>query len=128
MIGRQAFFNCRQLTELTLNEGLEVVGDEAFCASGISSLQLPRTIRELGKKVVDRTALRCSGPDATFSIEEGSEAIRLDEYGVLYAIEEQGLRVIRGMDAAVEELALLPGTYKVGESAFSKQMKLRRVT
>ena len=128
VIGRQAFFNCRQLTELTLNEGLEVVGDEAFCASGIGSLQLPRTIRELGKKVVDRTALRCSGPDATFSIEEGSEAIRLDEYGVLYAIEEQGLRVIRGMDAAVEELVLLPGTYKVGESAFSKQMKLRRVT
>lgn len=128
VIGRQAFFNCRQLTELALNEGLEEVGDEAFCACGITSLQLPRTIRELGKKVVDRTALKCSGPDATFSIEEGSEAIRLDEYGVLYAIEPQGLRVIRGMDASVEEVSLLPGTYKVGESAFAKQMKLRRVT
>lgn len=128
VIGRQAFFNCHQLAEVVLNEGLQEVADEAFCASGITSLQLPRTIRELGKKVVERTALKCSGADATFSIEEGSEAIKLDEYGVLYAIEEQGLRVIRGMDAAIEEITLLPGTYKVGESAFSKQMKLRRVT
>ena len=126
-IGRQAFFNCRELAEVTLNEGLEEVGDEAFCASGITRLQLPRTIRELGKKVVDRTALKCSGADASFSIEEGSQAIRLDEYGVLYAIEEEGLRVIRGMDTSLPEIELLDGTYKVGEGAFTKQMNLRRV-
>lgn len=126
-IGRQAFFNCRQLEEVELNEGLEAVGDEAFCASGITRLQLPRTIRELGKKVVDRTALKCSGADASFTIEEGSEAIKLDQYGVLYAIEEEGLRVIRGMDASLEHIELLPGTYRVGEGAFTKQMKLRSV-
>lgn len=127
-IQRQAFFNCKSLVSARLNEGLKVIGDEAFCNTSLQKLRLPKTVEQLGKKVVDRTPLRYSGADATFSIDEDSDSIKLDKYGVLYAIEDEGLRVIRAMDAAVEEIVLLEGTYKIDESAFAKQTALRSIT
>lgn len=126
-IQKQTFFNCKKLTRVKLNEGLRVIGDEAFCSSALESLRLPKTVEVLGKKVVDRTPLRYSGADATFSIDEDSQSIKLDRYGVLYAIDDAGLRVIRAMDPQVEEVELLEGTYAIDESAFAKQTGLRCV-
>lgn len=126
-IQRQAFFNCKGLTSAQLNEGLELIGDEAFCNTSLERLRLPKTVSSLGKKVVDRTPLRYSGKDATFSIDEASDSIKLDRFGILYAIDEAGLRVIRAMDSAVEEVELLEGTYKIDESAFAKQTSLHEV-
>lgn len=126
-IKKQAFFNCKKLTQVTLNDGLETIGDEAFCNTAIEYLRLPKTVKSLGKKVVDRTPLRYSGPDATFAIDEASDSIKLDRYGVLYAIEDDGLHVIRAMDSSVEEIELLEGTVSIDESAFAKQNALVEV-
>lgn len=126
-IQKQAFFNCKQLVRVDLNEGLRVVGDEAFCNSSLERLRLPKTVESLGKKVVDRTPLRYSGDDATFSVDEDSQSIKLDRYGVLYAIDDAGLRVIRAMDPAVEEVELLAGTYAIAEGAFAKHAGLRSI-
>ena len=123
-IQRQAFFNCKKLVQVELGDKLESVGDEVFCNTALESLRLPKSVTSLGKKVADHTPLRYSGDNATFSIDEDSSSIKLDRYGILYAIEQDGLRVIRAMDPSLEEVELLEGTVSIDEGAFSKQTEL----
>ena len=46
----ESFAGCRNLTELQLNEGLKVIGEEAFCfCSALRSVSVPSTVTELGR-------------------------------------------------------------------------------
>ncbi|WP_369016598.1 leucine-rich repeat domain-containing protein, partial [Metamycoplasma hominis] len=48
-IGKGAFSNCENLEEVSLNEGLEKIGDEAFSSTKIESITIPGSIKEIGE-------------------------------------------------------------------------------
>lgn len=47
-IGDAAFRSCPNLTEITLPEGLEIIGDYAFASYNIATIKLPKTLTEIG--------------------------------------------------------------------------------
>ena len=48
-IGDYAFSSCSDLSQVTLNEGLEKIGDSAFYLTKITSINIPGSIKEIGK-------------------------------------------------------------------------------
>ncbi|MCR5526897.1 MAG: leucine-rich repeat domain-containing protein [Lachnospiraceae bacterium] len=60
-IDDSAFFDCQALTEVNLNEGLEKIGRAAFMGTGISSIKLPDSLKEIDK-------LSFSGNDSLKSV------------------------------------------------------------
>ena len=46
-IGRGAFSNCKNLKSVTLHEGLEYIGNEAFSNTIIESILIPRTVENI---------------------------------------------------------------------------------
>lgn len=69
-IGSSAFTWCNNLTSLILPEGLEKIGNNAFCGLGISGVTLPNTLKTLGDYVFSY----CS-QIKTIIIPEGVETI-----------------------------------------------------
>ena len=47
-IGAGAFAKCKWLRKVTLNEGLEVLPEEAFSKSAVEEIALPTTMKTLG--------------------------------------------------------------------------------
>ncbi|MCR5323404.1 MAG: leucine-rich repeat protein [Lachnospiraceae bacterium] len=49
VLGNNSFNACESLENVTLNEGLEKIGDEAFCECGaLTSLRMPSTVTSIG--------------------------------------------------------------------------------
>ncbi len=48
-IGKEAFYQCKSLTQLTLPEGLEVIGQSAFEETAISSVRIPDSVKTIAK-------------------------------------------------------------------------------
>jgi hypothetical protein len=53
-IGKEAFRDCTSLGEIDLGNGLCVLGDNALRETAITTLVLPETITEVGKKVAEK--------------------------------------------------------------------------
>lgn len=49
-IGKEAFYNCKKLSDITLPENLESIGDEAFRETYLSQINLPQSLRVIGDK------------------------------------------------------------------------------
>ncbi|RAW47460.1 leucine-rich repeat domain-containing protein, partial [Metamycoplasma hominis] len=49
-IGESAFSGCKYLKEVTLNEGLEKIGAEAFERTNIESITIPGLVKEIGER------------------------------------------------------------------------------
>ncbi|WP_165173983.1 leucine-rich repeat domain-containing protein [Adlercreutzia sp. ZJ242] len=126
-IGEKAFFGCAQLERVRLREGLLSIDDDAFTRTRLRELRVPASVEELGHPLAAYCDLTYAGPDATFSIAEGSAHLELDEAGCLYHRGEEGLRLLRMMDPEVERYAVKPGTVSIGEGAFAMHGKLRAV-
>ena len=47
-IGRDAFSQCKSLCSVDISEGIEEISASAFSASNVQSVQLPKTLKELG--------------------------------------------------------------------------------
>lgn len=48
-IGESAFYDCPLLTSVTLPESVKKIEDDAFCKSGINSINIPESIRSIGR-------------------------------------------------------------------------------
>ena len=50
LIKKEAFYNCKQLTSLTLHEGLIEIGDNAFReCTGLQRVTIPKSVKKIGK-------------------------------------------------------------------------------
>ncbi len=48
-IKKWAFLNCSALTTAILNDGLEEIGEEAFCGSALEGIGIPPSVRAIKK-------------------------------------------------------------------------------
>lgn len=123
----KAFYGCRDLKAVTLNEGLEVIGPSAFQDTGLTALSLPATVRDVGAHVVDGTAVRLSGADASFSISAQNDVLMFDGCGGLYRKTPDGLVFLRLMDQDARTYEVLEGTVEVSKQAFDCARMIERV-
>ena len=49
-IGGGAFWGCKNLKKVTLNEGLKEIEQVAFAGAGIEELRMPSTVEEIGER------------------------------------------------------------------------------
>lgn len=126
-IGEKAFYRCKLLQHVELGEKVLEIGAEAFAGTAIEQLRIPNTIRNLGKNPAAETNLVYAGPDATFSIQEGSEVLSLDQQGCLYRRDSDGLHLFRIMDPAAKEIVVQAGTKFIDDGAFSKHKAIEHV-
>lgn len=126
-IAEKAFFRCSKLAYVELNEGLRAIGDNAFTGTAIAGLALPSTLYQLGLNVAAQSGLIFSGEQATLTLPEDAEYLRLDGYGALYRQLDDGLHLVRLLDPDQTELVLDSGTRFVDEAALLKHDKIERV-
>ena len=126
-MGSQALCNCRDLVRVELNEGLSEIGEEAFLGTSIEKLHVPKSIRVLGSRVVARTPLVFSGPEATFTIDKDCPTLKLDAQGCLYRTDGDEVRLIRILEPGIDKVAVAEGTTVIGAGAFYKHAALEAV-
>lgn len=74
IIDKGAFFNCISLRFLHLPDGVTEIGKNAFCLSGLQSINIPSSVKRIG-----RTAFYCGDDDMRIDI-TGIEAWCMIEY------------------------------------------------
>ncbi|CAK7009844.1 MAG: hypothetical protein EUB_01655 [Eubacterium sp.] len=138
-IGNYSFYHCQNLTTVHLNEGLEKIDHHAFSYSGVTSVDIPDSVKELGvyeaKKRADSSSAllecavfeRCDAleyvtvgsglsviPAKTFSYCEKLKTVDFKEKSSLIEI---GLWAFAGCDS-IKHLSLPEGLQKIQDYAF----------
>ncbi|MGN0072746.1 MAG: leucine-rich repeat protein [Coriobacteriales bacterium] len=126
-IGEKAFFRCSKLERAELNEGLRIIQDAAFSNTALNELCIPSTVYYLGTALADGTALRSSGEDATLRMAGEGEFLDIDRFGALYRKEDDGLHLVRLMDAGIERLEVKVGTRFIDPEACARHRCLQEV-
>lgn len=70
-ISEYAFYRCSSLPGVTLNEGLQVIGSNAFTGTKITDIFLPKSVQECGSTIIDW------GGKRTVSASELTEGLEL---------------------------------------------------
>lgn len=143
-IGDHAFFNCQELTSVTIPEGVTYIDQQAFshCYSlgnvafpstlqriedfafeyceGLTEVVLPKSLTRIGE-----CAFQICNNLKEFTVEEGNPRFK-SEAGVVYSSD--GTSLIAYPEAKADEEYTLPADVKrVVSSAFSTNRNLRRV-
>ena len=126
-IRERAFFACAFLESVSLNEKLQVIGADAFSNSSISTLRIPNSIVEIGYPVAARTKLVYAGEGATFTMEPGSERLMLDEFGALYELQGDGMKLLCLFDGEAKRFEAAEGTTEVAPGALLNHAALEEV-
>ena len=126
-IGEKAFFRCSKLEHARLNEGLRIIQDAAFSHTALKELLIPSTVYHLGTALVDGTGLVCSGEGAGLRMAAEGEHLDIDRFGALYRKEDDGLHLLRLLDADIERLEVKEGTRFIDAEACLRHPALREV-
>ena len=75
-IGEMAFYGCESLAEITLPESLTVIGSNAFCGcSSLTEINIPANVAEIGAYAFDTTenitAFSASPDNAVYTVQDG---------------------------------------------------------
>lgn len=123
----KAFFNCASLVHVELNEGLETIGANAFTGTGIRELHVSASVCSIENPVAAKTGLVYAGEHATFSIDEASTHLELDEAGGLYGKDADGKRFLLMLDPDATSYTVKDGTVEIADGAFEKHAHLCEV-
>ena len=77
-IGKDAFNDNKGIKNVVIPDGIEYIGDEAFCDTTIETLTISATVKEMGKMLCLESKLR------EYAVDEDNPYFSSDEYGVLY--------------------------------------------
>ena len=105
-IGKCAFENCYSLEQIALNEGLEVIGEEAFIRTRLEHIKIPSTVRIFSKSPF----YECNDLK-TVELQEG--------------LEEIGAGCFKY--AGIEELIIPSSVRHIGRGAFCECGRLRNL-
>lgn len=91
-IGDYAFASCRNLVSVTLSEGLETIGVQAFDGTAITSVVIPATVTKLEKSSFPYQKYNYGQSDVgkfeRFEVAEGNKAYASHD-GILYDVAKQ---------------------------------------
>lgn len=118
-IAEKAFFSCEKLTQVHLQDCLASIGADAFTGTKIAELRLPASIEEIANPIAAGVGLTYSGENATFSIADGSQKLRLDEHGGLYRAGDAGESFVALLDPQAQSYEVTAGVVEVCEKAFA---------
>lgn len=131
-IGKSAFSDCPQLTNITLPEGLQTIGDCAFLkCEALTSITLPEGLQTIGGKVF----YGCESL-AGITLPEGLQTIEYATFAHCKSLESitlpEGLQTI-GRWAfydcpSLTGITLPEGLQTIGESAFGRCLSLTSIT
>ena len=128
-IAEQAFLNLKELTEVSLNDEITSIGDNAFSGSGVLSVTLPKGVCELGSIFRGaynlQTVVLHGGvtaiPDNAFY---GCRALtRVDFGGKVTSIGKQAFH-----GTGFVELVIPEGVETIGEYAFGGCQSLKSIS
>ena len=125
-IGDKAFYQCQKLRDVHLNSGLASIGDGAFMRTGLARLDVPATVRHMGRNFAIDTPLICGGAHATMRIDPLNPYLKEDEQGGLYRITNKGLVLISMLSAATEH-RVLEETVEIAPNAYSPSSSVESV-
>ncbi len=125
-IGDKAFYQCQKLRDVHLNSGLTSIGDGAFMRTELARLDIPATVRYMGRNFAIDTPLVCGGEHATMHIDPLNPYIVEDGRGGLYRITNKGL-VLTSMLATATEHRVLEGTVEIAPNAYSPNSSVESV-
>lgn len=126
VIDEKAFYYCKDLTSVTLNEGLVSIGDSAFEESSILSLRIPSSIEHIGKFMTVRTGVVHSGPGCSIEIDPRCKKFFLDGEGGLYRRAEDGDYLVQLIDREIEEYTMGVDAIGIDPYAFAYHQTLRK--
>ncbi|AKJ52510.1 leucine-rich repeat protein [Metamycoplasma hominis] len=131
-IGKGAFSNCENLEEVSLNEGLEKIGDEAFSSTKIESITIPGSIKEIGEGALsfwDIRSISINSNNKNFEIEDNFFMDKnnkkilayLDKEATKVTIPDSVKEICKGAFYGcknLKEVILNEGLEKIGAEAF----------
>ena len=127
-IGDKAFLACKSLETAKLREGLRSVGERAFANTALRSLRIPASVDSLGSAVCEKSNVRFSGPDATFTLDAANSVYSLDAKGCLYRNEPDGVHLVEMLDPKAQNYEVRLGTTAIEGKAFAFHNAIERVT
>ena len=115
-VGEFTFYGCKDLRSAVLNEGLETLGPRAFSRTGLESLVLPATLKELEDSFAGCESLR------TISLPTGELNVSYDKESNDYS----GKLVV---SSGARELPFHPAynCFGLAEVTFEEDCKLERI-
>ena len=108
VIEMQAFAGCRQLSAVTLHEGLESIGARAFCGTSVSRIVIPASVSK-----IDATAFQACDSLRSIKVKRGNKVYD-SRKGCNAIIESATARLIAGCPATV----IPEGVASIGEQAY----------
>ena len=129
---RSAFERCSALTELAVPDGVESIADYAFCGcTGLQSVRLPSSIRTLGREIlIDVTGklyVHCRIPDTDYFTYAPFYNSKLSEVVIEEGVDSIGSYAFIGSSQLTS--LHLPSTLRhIGREAFSDCSALTEVS
>lgn len=115
-IEEQAFYECIKLKTINLNYGLEEIGEYAFAYAGLTSINIPSTVKFLGRRICcSDNALKTviiNGDYTGYSENDNGEKIPVESYedfvdnkGIVKVIFNDGVtKMSKGIFVGCEQL------------------------
>ncbi|MBR4976005.1 MAG: leucine-rich repeat domain-containing protein, partial [Thermoguttaceae bacterium] len=144
-LGREAFWGCDELTEITLPEGLKTVGDEAFAnCSQLTELTLPASVESVGESAfsncvnlkninVSADSENYRSVDGVLFTADGKTLVLYprgksgSKYVVPNGVETIGAAAFTGC-ARLTEIAFPEGLKTIGSGAFTMCVRLSKIS
>ncbi|MCD8203102.1 MAG: leucine-rich repeat protein, partial [Prevotella sp.] len=113
-IDYQAFYNCTKLTSVTLNDGLTEIDYQAFAKSGITSVEIPSTVKTWGNTTISNNQTVIQDGNYAFANCTSLETVELEE-----GLTIVGTYTFEGCNNALFTTITIPESMEtVGEYAF----------
>ena len=127
-IAANAFMRCTSLRAITLNDGLESIGDGVFTScTSLTHMEIPASTSFLGKRMVADTGLVGFAPNPTLTINPRNPYYRIDDSGVVYRHTPEGLVATDIHNPDLHEYCFEPGTVEIGDDAFASHPNIEHI-
>ncbi|QKX38297.1 leucine-rich repeat protein [Metamycoplasma hominis] len=117
-IGKGAFSNCKNLNEVSLNEGLEKIGDEAFSSTKIESITIPGSIKEIGEGALSFWDIR------SISINSNNKNFEIEDN---FFIDKNNKKILAYLDKEATKVTIPDSVKEICKGAFYGCKNLKEV-
>ena len=131
VIGQSTFSGCTSLTEFTIPASVKTVGTSAFEGTGLTTLVIPDTVRELGSSIAKNcvSLTYCSMPNNYYITEVPSSLLdgctSLTQFTIPDKVMKLGSYAFR--NTALTSLEIPANIYEIGQQVFEGVKTLKSI-